>query len=157
MKKGMGEKTIHVESKVTRPFSNPKSTDKFSISIQGKTILEGNAVFTIVTKKGVEIHSEIFPSKYLLNRHDIAGMNNGELEELIKKEIKEFFTPNKFLKPAINSEDTFDSDYSKEEIWNEVKHNSKSIGFSYHYAEISDLRLAYSNKYRISLIYFSCC
>ena len=77
----------------------------------------------------------------------------------IQKRVNKFFTPENFLKPAINKNDSLDPDYTMidKEIWKELQSDANKTGFYYLVGEENGRRIAYSNKLKKLLVYFSCC
>jgi len=147
-----------IENRVMHSFSQMDKKDEFYICIKGKSILDGKMIFKIIKSDGTEILNEEFPSCFLLG-YGFAGDKNSvkDKEDYIKSRITDFFNEKNFLHPAIQPGESFDEDYSDKEIWDEIKSDQTSIGFSYLIGE-EDLRMiSFSKKKRKVVMYFSCC
>jgi hypothetical protein len=152
------DNNILLKNIVYKVFSNPNKKDKFTISIIGESILEGEMVFKIITFDGTEILNETYPSNVLINRYIFDEKStNKELEEYIKKRVSEFFKEGNFSIPALSIDSDFDSDYSDKKIWDDIKSDSTSIGFYYLIGLENGCKISYSKKQRKDLNYFCCC
>jgi len=152
------DNNILLKNIVYKVFSNPNKKDKFTISIIGESILEGEMVFKIITFDGTEILNETYPSNVLINRYIFDEKStNKELEEYIKKRVSEFFKEGNFSIPALSIDSDFDSDYSDKKIWDDIKSDSTSIGFYYLIGLENGCKISYSKKQRKVLNYFCCC
>ena len=149
---------ILLKNSVYKVFSNPNKKDKFTISIIGESILEGEMVFKIIDFKGAEILNETYPSNVLINGYIIdENTTDEEKINMIKKRVSSFFDDKNFIFPAINSSDIIDTDYSNSEIWNDIKSNPKALGFYYLIGDELGCKLAYSKKQKKIVKYFCCC
>ena len=80
-----------------------------------------------------------------------------EKEEYIKDKIDKLFNVDNFHQPAIAANDTFDEDYTKKEIWDDIISDQTAIGFYYKIGE-EDMRfIAYSKRQMKIVIYYNCC
>lgn len=148
-----------LENVVYRTFSNSSTQDKFSISINGTSIVGGTMKFTISASDGITIHSEEYPSSYLIG-YGLGSTTPPTLkeeEDYIKKRVAEFFNADNFSNPAIGANDEVDTDYSNEEDWKDIRSDQTAVGFYYLIAEEAGCQLAYSKKSRKSIKYFCCC
>lgn len=57
---------VLLQSQVIKPFSKPNQNDLVSLTVSGKTILEGIATFKATNLKGEEVHCETFSAKELI-------------------------------------------------------------------------------------------
>ena len=146
------------ENTAQRTFSDPQLQDDLSIKLFGSSILSGTIVISITSHDGRTIFSEEYPSSYLLGYSYTGDRNNKtQKEEHIKKRIDEFYKEENFSAPAIPVDEEFDEDYSKLELWNDIKSDQTAVGFYYLIGEESGCRIAYSKKQRKTITYFCCC
>ena len=154
----INDSLVLLTNSIEREFSNPKTKDKFIISVIGKNLLFGEVIFIITDSNGKEIFNEKYPSNFLINEYILSDNPTViEKEENIKNRISDFFSNDKFYTPAINEEEIFDSDYSNETIWNEIKSDRNAIGFYYIIGLEVGCKIAYSKKDRKIVKYFCCC
>jgi hypothetical protein len=152
------DSSILLINSIEREFSNPKTADKFTVSIIGKNLLEGEMIFKITNSDGRVLLNEKYPSSYLINQYALdENSTDKEKENDIRKRVTEFFTDDKFLTPAINDNELFDSDYSDKTIWSDVKSDSTSIGFYYLIGLETGCKIAFSKKNNKIVKYFCCC
>ena len=152
------ENNILLKNSVNKVFSNPNKKDKFTISIIGESILEGEMVFKITDSDGTEILHEKYPSNDLINGYIFDEKSTSkELEEYIKKRVSEFFKEDNFSIPALSNDSEFDSDYSNKKNWTDIKTDSTAIGFYYLIGLENGCRISYSKKQKKTLKYFCCC
>ncbi|MDA9337760.1 hypothetical protein N9Q51_00225 [Flavobacteriaceae bacterium] len=149
---------ILLKNGVYKVFSNPNKKDKFTISIIGESILEGEMVFKIIDFEGTEILNESYPSNVLINGYIFDEKSTSkELEEYIKKRVSEFFKEDNFSIPALSIDSKFDSDYSVKKNWTDIKSDSSAVGFYYLIGLENGCRISYSKKQKQVLKYFCCC
>jgi hypothetical protein len=149
---------ILLKNSVYKVFSNPNKKDKFTISIIGESILEGEMFFKIIDFEGAEILNETYPSNVLINGYIFDEKSTSkELEEYIKKRVSEFFKEDNFSIPALSVDSEFDSDYSDKKNWNDIKSDSSAVGFYYLIGLENGCRISYSKKQKKVLKYFCCC
>jgi len=149
---------ILLKNSVNKVFSNPNKKDKFTISIIGESILEGEMVFKITDFEGTEILNETYPSNVLINGYIFDEKSTSkELEEYIKKRVSEFFKEDNFSIPALSIDSKFDSDYSVKKNWTDIKSDSSAVGFYYLIGLENGCRISYSKKQKQVLKYFCCC
>jgi hypothetical protein len=146
-----------LKKSITRNFSDPVKKDRFVISIEGKTILEGEFKFRIISSDSVELLNEKYPANYLIGYGLDPESSVEDQENFIRKRIDEFFEDDNFNLPAIQRDQVYDMDYSDEEIWNDIMSDSTSVGFNYLIGEESGCRIAYSKKMKKVVQYFCCC
>ncbi|MBQ4916083.1 hypothetical protein J8L85_16640 [Maribacter sp. MMG018] len=84
---------ILLENATKKPFSRPQKKDNISLTITGKSILRGTAIFKVTDQEGNEIHCESFPAKNLIEpEYRIA---NSTLQEAhIRDVVKNYFADN---------------------------------------------------------------
>lgn len=80
-----------------------------------------------------------------------------QVEEYIKDRIDKFFNDDNFRQPAIASNDTFDEDYTKKEIWDDIISDQTSVGFHYLIGEEDGRNIAFSKKQKKVVLYYNCC
>ena len=149
---------ILLKNSVNKVFSNPNKKDKFTISIIGESIREGEMVFKITDSDGTEILHEKYPSNDLINGYIFDEKSTSkELEEYIKKRVSEFFKKDNFSIPALSNDSEFDSDYSNKKNWTDIKSDSTAIGFYYLIGLENGCKISYSKKQKKILKYFCCC
>lgn len=158
LSKGTLNDSVLIENKVIHEFSQVENKDEFYICIKGKSILDGKTIFKITKSDGTELLNEEFPSSHLMDYGFEGDMNSvKEKEEYIKSRIKNFFNESNFIFPAIKTDETFDEDYSDKDIWNEIKSDLTTIGFSYQIGEEDGRKITFSKKKGKVVMYFNCC
>lgn len=80
---------ILLETTTCKPFSRPDKNDLVSLTISGKTILQGMATFKAVDENGAELYCETFPSKDLIQPEYQTA--NSTLQEAHIREVVEGF------------------------------------------------------------------
>lgn len=150
------KKTL-LKKSISRNFSDPVKEDLFVISIEGKTVLEGEFKFRIVSHDSVLLLSQKYPSDYLIGYGLDPDASVADQANFIQKRIDEFFEAANFSLPAIARYEEYDMDYSDQEIWNDISSDSTSVGFYYLIGEESGCRIAYSKKMKKVVTYFCCC
>ena len=150
--------SILIEQQVSHDFSQVGKKDKFYICIRGKSITEGQVIFTITSHDNREILREEFPS-YLLMNYGFIGDLESEKDRVkyMTSRIKEFFKEKNFYSPAIKEDEVFNEDFSDKEIWTEIKSDRTAIGFHYLIGEEDGRKIAYSKKAKKVVMYFNCC
>lgn len=149
------KESILYKKAILHSFSAPVDMDSFSIYITGQSIKNGEINFQIKTSKGQLILDEKYPSVYFVD----YGFDKtlGTEEEYIKKRVDSFFDEKRFKQPAITADEIFDEDYSDKEIWDDIKSDKSSIGFSYFIGDEDGRYIAYSKKMGKVVLYFNCC
>jgi len=149
---------ILLENSLQHQFSNPQELDLFKIQIVGKSIMEGIVVFTITNYDDNVIYSVKYPAIQLLGyAFDYEDGTVAEKDEYIRKKVDEYLGSDNFYSPAIKLTDRFDRDYSKEEIWEDIKSDQSAIGFNYCRSAGWSQRIAYSKSQKKVVMYFECC
>ena len=150
--------SILIEQRAFHDFSEVGKKDEFHICIRGKSIVEGNVIFTITSYDKRTILKEEFPSNLLLGygfEGDIESVK--DREKYMKNRIREFFEEKNFKYPAIKQDEVFNEDYSVKEIWNDIQSDRAAIGFYYLIGEEDGRSIAYSKKTKKAVMYFNCC
>ena len=161
-KKTEEQKTEDKESilymkEILHNFSSPTDKDSFNIYITGQSIKDGLIKFQIIKNDGLIILDETFPTHEFLDYGLKDNATDKEKEEYIKGKIDKFFNEDNFHQPAIAANDTFDEDYTKKEIWDDIISDQTAIGFYYKIGE-EDMRfIAYSKRQMKIVIYYNCC
>jgi hypothetical protein len=147
-----------IEQQASRDFSQVGKKDKFYICIRGKSITEGQVLFTITSHDKKEIFREVFPS-YLLMNYGFTGdlKSEKDRENYMKRRIKEFFKEKNFHSPAIKGDEVFNKDFSDKVIWTDIKSDRTTIGFYYLIGEEDGRKIAFSKKKNKIVMYFNCC
>lgn len=150
--------SILIEQQTFHDFSQVGMTDEFYICIRGKSIAEGQVIFTIISQDKTTILKEEFPS-YLLMNYGFEGDFESvkDREKYMKNRIREFFAEKNFHTPAIKPDEAFVEDYSNKEIWNDIQSDRTAIGFSYLIGEEDGRKIAFSKKTKKVVMYFNCC
>ncbi|MFA6127877.1 MAG: hypothetical protein WC699_11270 [Bacteroidales bacterium] len=150
--------SILIEQRAWFDFSKVGQKDEFYICIRGKSIAEGNVIFTITSHDKTTILREEFPSNLLIG-YGLDGDQNSvkDREDYIKNRIKDFFGEKNLSYPAIKQDEVFDEDYSDKEIWNDIKSDQTAVGFFYLIGEEDGRNIAYSKKTKKVVMYFNCC
>lgn len=136
-------------------FSYPNQKDIFKISLNGKSILDANVIFTINSYKGQKIYEDKFPSNFLVGYSNNV-LTKQEQEKRIIKNFNDFFKLESFRKPAIKNE-TFDPYYIKKEVFDDIKNDKNSIGFVYTLGSENTKFIAFHKKSGTTVMYFNCC
>jgi hypothetical protein len=150
--------SILIEQRAFHDFSEVGKKDEFYICIRGKSIVEGNVIFTIISHDKTTILKEEFPSNLLMGygfEGDLESVKDSE--KYIRNRIKEFFEEKNFKYPAIKQDEVLDEDYSDKEIWNDIQSDRTAIGFFYLIGEEDGRTIAYSKKTKKVVMYFNCC
>ncbi len=150
--------SILIEQQVSHDFSQVGKKDKFYICIRGKSVAEGQVIFTIISHDKTTILKEKFPSYLLMNygfEGDLESVK--DREKYMKNRIREFFAEKNFHSPAIKPDEAFVEDYSNKEIWNDIQSDRTAIGFSYLIGEEDGRKIAFSKKTKKVVMYFNCC
>ena len=82
---------------------------------------------------------------------------SSETEDYIKNRIDNFFNEDNFHQPAISKNDSYEEDYSKKDIWDDISSDETSVGFYYLIGEENGRHVAYSKKLKKVVVYFNCC
>ncbi len=145
------------KAEALRSFSSASGKDSFSIVVTGKSIIDGQFRLQIITTVGESLLDETFPTNMLLDFGLKDNPTDQDREDYIKKRIDEFFAEKQFRQPAIDTDDTFDEDYSKREAWDEIASDPSAIGFHYLVGKEDGRHIAYSKKSGKVVLYFNCC
>lgn len=156
------QKTVDKESILYRKdilhhFSSTVDKDSFKIFLTGKSIQDGQIKFQIIKKDGLKILDETFSVTAFLDYGLKENANNKEREEYIKDKLDKFFNEDNFHQPAIAANDSFDEDYTKKEIWDDIISDRTAIGFYYLIGEEDGRHIAYSKKLGKVVLYYNCC
>jgi hypothetical protein len=150
--------SILISHSVTHKFSDPIKEDSFVLVVNGQSLLDGQVTFKIISHNGTLLHTENFPTNYLIG-YGLVGIKNTtskQQEEYITKRIKDFFKEENFSYNPLK-DDTFDKEYSNKEIWDDIKSDSTAIGFYYLIGEEDGRRIAFSKKKKTTELYYNCC
>ena len=83
---------VLVQTVAEIPFSDPNRTAIATLTVSGKTILNGTATLKVVNEIGEELHCETFPAKKLIQpEYKIA---NSVLQEINIREVVEGYFAN---------------------------------------------------------------
>lgn len=136
-----------------REFSNPGSTDVFTLDFEGDKLATSTAVFRIKKENGEVIYEDRFEAKFLTGQLDQTIPVD---EELIREKAKQFFSPDKF-KPVKRSEIPFDPNFVTKEVYEEVMSDPDRLAYYYVTGYENVRTLAYSNKLGKVVLLFNCC
>lgn len=149
-----------IENKKLHAFSDPEKKDVFFIGIKGKNLLDGKVIFTITSPDGKQLLKEEFDADYLFG-YDFTGdfKSKKDTDAFIKKRIGSFFAEKNFSVPAIKDDVVFEDQeyYIDKETWEEIKANSKAIGFYYLLGSEDGRHIAFSVKKQKVAMYYNCC
>ena len=149
--------TVLYINEVIHNFSSTADKDTFKIIVTGQSIKGGQFRFQIITKDGEIILDENYETTMLLDYGLKPNPTDIETEEYLKNRIDNFFKVDNFHQPAISKTDTFDEDYSKMEIWDDIITDETSIGFYYLIGEEDGRHIAFSKKLGKVVLYYNCC
>ena len=149
--------TVLYKNEAIHNFSSTANKDTFKIIVTGQSINGGQFRFQIITKDGEIILDENYETTMLLDYGLKPNPTDNEMEEYIKTRIDKFFKDDNFHQPAISKTDTFDKDYSKKEIWDDIITDQTSIGFYYLIGEEDGRHIAFSKKLGKVVLYYNCC
>jgi hypothetical protein len=151
------KESILYKKEILHNFSSTVDKDTFKIYVTGQSIKDGQIKFQIIKKDGIIILDETFPTYQFLDYGLKDNSTDKEKEEYIKGKLDKLFNEDNFHQPAIAANDTFDEDYTKKEIWDEIISDQTTIGFYYKIGE-EDMRfIAYSKRQMKIVIYYNCC
>ena len=155
----IGQSNNLAESKTIHKFSSSADKDTFRIKAVGSHLLTANIIFTISSSSGTLIYSVSFHAIDLINEGLPKGLgaSKKDQEKYIVKRIQEFFDEKNFCQPAIKKNEAFDEDYSRKDIWMDIKSDKTAIGFNYLIGEEDNRKIAYSKKSKKVVLYFNCC
>ncbi|MBV9989137.1 MAG: hypothetical protein JO301_15770 [Chitinophagaceae bacterium] len=144
---------------VKHPFSEPDRLDSFVIAVTGDSLLHAAVRFEIFDPAGKSIYLDTFPAMHLAGSYDEESLNSPvKKENFIRKRVRDFFSADKFLEPAVSAADSTDDDYTQDKaLWSDLKSNPRSIGFFYLLGEEDGRKIAYSRLKKKVLMYFNCC
>lgn len=149
---------VLLKSEVKHLFSDTENPDLFQLYLNGDSLLSGTVQFNIISFKGDTLHTEKFPANYLIGYAlDWESSSLQEKETFIKQRVKNFFSEDQFLKPAIKPNEKFDDDYADRQNWEEIKGDRMAIGYQYLVGEEDTKRIAWSKKRKKIVIYYNCC
>lgn len=146
-----------VENIIEGSFSHPTLKDTFIISIWGESILEGKMIFQIIDANGQEIWNDTQDATSLIGYGLEQPATDREKEKYIEQRVHTFFDADNFLVPAIKRSESFDMDYSDEEIWKNIRSDPTAIGFYYLLEEGNGCQIAFSKQQKKVFRYFCCC
>lgn len=149
--------TVLYKNEAIHNFSSTSDKDTFKIIVTGRSIKGGQFRFQIITKDGEIILDENYETTMLLDYGLKPNPTDNEMEEHIKTRIDNFFKDDNFHQPAISKTDSFDEDYSKKEIWDDIISDQTSIGFYYLIGEEDGRQIAFSKKLGKVVLYYNCC
>jgi hypothetical protein len=145
------------KSEALRNFSSTINKDSFSITVTGQSIKDGQFRLQIIANDGLTILDESFETTMLLDYGLKDNSTDAEKEQYIKERIDNFFKDENFHQPAISSDDTFDEDYGKREVWDDIIADQTSVGFYYLIGKEDGRHIAYSKKLGKVVLYYNCC
>jgi hypothetical protein len=127
------------------PFSDPIRSDKFTLSITGKSILKGKVTFRIINFSGKQIFKEVYNPEDLLG--DMADdLTTKQKIDTIRNRMNHFFDEWNFVKPAIDPTEKYEEDEADLKIWKDIKSDTNAIGFIYSMYYESTFGIAWSRK-----------
>jgi hypothetical protein len=151
------EPPVLLSNTITSNFSSTLAKDTFKISLRGKTLINSNTTFEIITSHGEKIYSLSFDSKKLVSLYETDFSKiDSVIEKCLRKKVSAFFEKKCFKIPAIAKNEDFEPENSVKEIWNDIKSDRTAIGFYYSIGEYEeDLKfIAYSKKMKKTVVYF---
>lgn len=154
VKQRNGPFPVLITIKANHIFSNPAAIDHFSLSVSGKSVLDGEIRLFVSTNDHTVIFRDSFQATALL-RDDEADLTNKQKEEIIRKRMKDFFNHSSFIKPASKIASPFWPDNSDKAVWLDITSNKEAIGFVYSYGYEGTYAIAYSKKKRKAVHYFA--
>jgi hypothetical protein len=139
---------------VAHEFSDPVKKDTFKLFLKGKSILNGDVHFEIVSYNHQTIYSQKFSGSDILG--DLIDMDWGkkQKEDTIKARFKDFFNKQNFLKPALNIKESRDSDYVDKVDFKDIYGDNTATGFIYAYGYETTLEIAWSKKRKKVVVCF---
>lgn len=149
--------TILYKKETLHHFSSATDKDSFKIVVTGKSLKSAHFRFQITTNDGRVILDESYETTMLLDYGLKDKPTDSETEEYIKARIDKFFNEGNFHQPAIASNDSFDADYSRKEIWDDIIADQTAVGFYYLIGEEDGRHIAYSKKFGEVVLYYNCC
>ena len=104
-------------------FSSPNAPDSFVLVGTGDDTLGAEISFFIISYNRDTIWSETFPSTDLVSfvSTDVNKLTPQEERSIIGQRLSTFFSEKRFSSPAISATEDFDPDYSKKDVWEDIK------------------------------------
>lgn len=149
-----GLSPVLITIKTNHVFSNPAAIDHFSLSVSGKSVLDGEIRLFVSTNDHTVIFRDGFPARALL-RDDEVDLTNKQKEEIIRKRMKDFFHDSSFIKPASKIATPFWPNNSDKAVWLDITSNREAIRFVYSYGYEGTYAIAYSKKKRKAVLYYA--
>jgi len=137
-------------------FSNTATKDHFVLIVSGKSVVDSKVRLSILTHDNRQIFTDSFKASDLLYNYDNGeGLNIKQKDAIIRKRITHFFSDSCFIYPAIKIAEPFFEDNSDKAAWLDIKSNKDAIGFVYSYGYEGTYAIAYSNKKKKAILYYS--
>ncbi|MFN3406026.1 MAG: hypothetical protein ACK40G_18165 [Cytophagaceae bacterium] len=156
------DKKIIKEVVEMRFFSSRHEKDTFILILKGDSIYDGTVDFIIISYNGDSIFNQTYNAVDLIG-YGLTEMKNPtvyDYEQYILMRMNSFFSEDRFLKPAIDSNINYDSELEyliSEDTWGRIKGDTSSIGFIYHIKEESFIKIVFDKSKREVIQYDSCC
>lgn len=117
------------------PFSSAAQPDLFTLTLRGKTLLDGEATFTITTSSGNVIFREILSAADLEAAmvYDLQGNTPptpAQREAYLRRRMDEFFADQNFHQPALPASATQPGSLDRA-TWNDLRQRPDAIAFDY--------------------------
>jgi hypothetical protein len=152
------EQPVHLYTNTqTRTFSNPEKQDTFQVYLRGESILTAQVTLEIISPEGRQLYQDSFPATDLIGFANDYNKTPQLQEEYIRKRVDEFFQSENFDRPAIAADDEFEEGYVPKDVWESIKTDKASVGFSYLRGEKNIRFVAYSRAVGKVVQYYGCC
>lgn len=138
-----GVKPLYARS-VTRYFSDENKKDTLRVSINGESIITGEAHLQIVNHEGKPIFSTTFPANALLNHDGLIDPKRDK--KVIKDRIDDFFQETHFVRPVAAEPDLSSMPDSTKAAWRTIKKDTTAVCFSYQSSKSGKSQIAYSRS-----------
>ena len=141
-------------------FSDTIKSDKFLITLYGKSMLKGTILFKIINSRHIVLFRDAFPATDLLGDMEDV-LNRQQQIDTIKSRMVSFFDTRRFGSPAIASNETIDTDLDsatevEREDWNTIKADKSSVAFFYSHGYEGTYGIAFQKKkQRVVSIFYS--
>ncbi|GGG31798.1 hypothetical protein [Hymenobacter glacieicola] len=127
-------------AKARHRFSDPGTSDTFSLVLRGASVLTGEATLTITTAGGQVIFREVLsaPDLEAMMVYEMKGptATQAEREAYVRRRVQAFFAAKNFRRPAVTSSATYPTDTAAvpgldQAAWADLRRRPEAVAFEY--------------------------